>query len=159
MGDLSTAAEPLASSLARGAAAGLAGTVVMTAFQTYVEMPITGRRESDAPASLVRKLFGVRPKTRQGRRRLNYATHYAIGAGWGVAFGLAQRAGLRGQSAVAVVFPVLYAGDVVLNAALGLYAPARWSLQDWTIDIVDKLVQAEASAVALDRFGGGGGGA
>ncbi|WP_285289544.1 hypothetical protein [Arthrobacter sp. ISL-65] len=30
-------------SLARGMAAGVAGTVVMTAFQQFVEMPLTGR--------------------------------------------------------------------------------------------------------------------
>jgi len=29
--------------LGRGAVAGVAGTVVMTAFQKFVEMPITGR--------------------------------------------------------------------------------------------------------------------
>jgi len=35
-----------ANMLGRGALAGVAGTVVMTAFQKFVEMPITGRPDS-----------------------------------------------------------------------------------------------------------------
>jgi len=42
--------------MGNGAVAGLAGTVVMTAFQRLVEMPATGRKESYAPADLVMKL-------------------------------------------------------------------------------------------------------
>ncbi len=41
---------------ARGVVAGLAGSAVMTAFQRSVEMPLTGRRDSYAPAALMTKL-------------------------------------------------------------------------------------------------------
>ncbi len=43
-------ADTTATVLGRGTAAGLAGTAVMTAFQVLVEMPLTGREESYAPA-------------------------------------------------------------------------------------------------------------
>jgi len=53
---------------------------------------------------------------------------------------------------VAVVFGTVYTGDVVLNTALGLYRPSEWSRQDWTVDIIDKLVQAAATGVIFDRL-------
>ena len=76
--------EPLTASLARGVFSGLAGTVVMTGFQRWVEMPLTGRSESYAPAEFAERL-GVRKRRGQARRRVNYATHFLLGAGWGVA--------------------------------------------------------------------------
>ena len=134
--------------VARGAAAGLAGGAVMTAFQTLVEMPLTRRGTSYAPANLVARLSGKRPRGR-ARDRLNWAAHVGVGAAWGVGqAALTQSAGLRGQRAVAAAFAVLYAGDVVANTALGLYAPRTWSARDWAIDVGNKLVLAEAVGAA-----------
>lgn len=142
----------MADSIGRGILAGLAGTVGMTLFQKLVEMPITGRPDSYAPADLAEKVLPVRPRTAQERRRLNYATHFALGALWGAAFGVAGRAGLRGQRAVATVFAAVYTGDVLLNTALGLYEPTSWSGRDLAIDVINKLVQAEATGVMFDRM-------
>jgi len=113
--------------LGRGAVAGVAGTVVMTAFQKFVEMPITGRSDSYAPAEFAEKVFRLTPGTPAARRRLNNATHLSLGTMWGAAYALAARAGLRGPRAVAAVFVTVYAGDVLLNTALGLYRPQDWS--------------------------------
>ncbi len=49
----------LAGTLGRGMLSGLAGTAVMTAFQRYVEMPLTGRGESYAPAKLAEKILPI----------------------------------------------------------------------------------------------------
>ncbi len=76
--------------------AGVAGTVVMTAFQKVVEMPITGRSDSYAPADFAEKVFRLAPETPAARRRLNNATHLALGTMWGAAYALAARAGLGG---------------------------------------------------------------
>ncbi len=135
--------------LTRGVLAGLAGTVVMTAFQKLVEMPITGRADSYAPADFAAKLLPLRPGAH--RDRVIYVTHFALGTMWGAAYGVAARAGLRGRRGVTAVFASVYTGDVLLNTALGLYQPSDWSRQDWTIDIVDKLVQAAAAAAIYDR--------
>ncbi|CAA9250288.1 MAG: hypothetical protein AVDCRST_MAG41-2045 [uncultured Corynebacteriales bacterium] len=134
----------------RGVLAGLAGTAVMTAFQRFVEMPLTGRGESYAPADFAEKLLPVSPATRKGRRRLNYSVHFALGGMWGTAYGIAAARGLRGQKAVNAVFAVVYTGDVVLNTALGLYQPGRWTAKDWAIDVVDKYVQAQATGAVFD---------
>jgi len=120
----------LTSSLALGAFSGLAGTAVMTAFQKYVEMPITGRGESYAPAKFAERVLPVNKKRRKQRRRLNYGVHFGLGLGWGAAYAVAAHRGLRGQRAVAATFAAVYSGDVLLNTALGLYAPLEWSPKD-----------------------------
>ena len=137
--------------IGRGVIAGLAGTVVMTAFQKLVEMPVTGRPDSYAPADFAERILPVHPTTPQGRKRLNYATHLALGAMWGTAYGVAAAAGLRGQLAVNSVFATVYTGDVALNTALGLYQPSSWTTQDWVVDALDKYVQAQATGLVFDH--------
>lgn len=137
--------------LARGVLAGLAGTVVMTAFQQFVEMRVTGRGPSYAPAAFAQKVLPVRAATPAARERLNTVTHYALGTLWGAAYGVAATAGLRGPRAVGTVFGVVYTGDVLLNTALGLYGPTTWTGRDWAIDVTDKLVQAAATGLVFDR--------
>lgn len=131
-------------------AAGVAGTGVMTAFQKFVEMPLTGRQESYAPARVVEKLLPIKKQRGARRRRINYATHYALGLMWGAAYGVAAHNGMRGQRAVGAVFATVYTGDVLFNVALGLYKPHRWSLEDTAVDVLDKLVQAEATGMIYD---------
>ena len=88
---------------------------------------------------------------RPGRKGLNYGTHFALGTRWGSAYAVAAWAGLRGPRAVAAVFGVVRTGDVLLNTALGLYQPSTWSRRDWAVNVVDKLVQAAATAVVYDQ--------
>lgn len=138
--------------LARGVVAGLVGTAVMTAFQKFVEMPLTGRADSYAPAEFAEKVSPTDLTSRIGRDPLNYGTHFALGTLWGAAFGVAATKGLRGAKAVGAVFVAVYTGDVLLNTALGLYEPKTWSRKDWAIDVVDKLVQAAATGIVFDRL-------
>ena len=138
----------------RGILAGLAGTVVMTAFQKLVEMPLTGRDDSYAPARFAQKVLPIRADSDEELEKLNWATHFGLGTMWGSAYGVAAHAGLSGQKAVAAVFGVVYAGDVALNTALGLYKPTSWSVEDWAIDIVDKFVQAAATGAIFEQVVG-----
>ena len=148
----STSQNSLTANIGRGILAGVAGTVVMTAFQKFIEMPITGRGDSYAPADFAQRVLPVHPESAQGRKRLNYATHFALGGMWGTAYGIAANAGLSGQKAVNMVFATVYTGDVILNTALGLYRPTEWSTEDWIVDLVDKYVQAQATGFIFDRF-------
>lgn len=138
--------------LIRGVVAGIAGTVVMTAFQKLVEMPLTKRGESMAPADVAEKVTPIHTDTAQGRRRLNWVTHFALGTMWGAAYGVAAAKGMRGQRAVNAVFATVYAGDVLLNTALGLYHPTQWSAKDLGIDVLDKYVQAQGTGLVFDRL-------
>jgi hypothetical protein len=142
----------MATTVGLGILAGLAGTVVMTAFQELIEKPVTGRGDSFAPANFAEKVSGVHPTTKQGRKQLNWATHFALGGMWGSAYGVAAYAGLRGPQAIAAVFATVYTGDVFLNTELGLYEPSTWSGRDWAIDLTDKFVQAAATGVVFDHF-------
>lgn len=142
----------LTGNVTRGVLAGLAGTAVMTAFQKLIEMPLTGRGDSYAPAAFAERTLRVNPSAGSERDRLNLATHFALGTLWGAGYGVAAHLGLRGQRAVAVVFAAVYTGDVLLNTALGLYRPSTWSHQEWAIDIVDKFVQAEATGAVFDHI-------
>lgn len=136
----------------RGVLAGTLGTGVMTAFQKLIEMPVTGRKDSYAPADFVERVLPVHPDSARGRKRLNYVAHFALGMMRGGVYGVANYLGLRGQKAINVVFASLYTGEIALNTALGLYKPARWSTQDWVVDLVDKYVQAQSSGLIFNRF-------
>jgi hypothetical protein len=46
----------------RGVVAGMAGTAVMTAFQELIEMPMTGREKSYAPANFAAKILPIEPE-------------------------------------------------------------------------------------------------
>lgn len=124
----------------------------MTAFQKLVEMPVTGRDDSYAPANFAQKVLPIKPKDKQKRKGLNYLTHFGLGMMWGGAYGIAAHRGLRGQKAVAAVFGTVYPGDVLLNTALGLYKPTTWSTRGTVIDVGEKLIQAEATGAIFDRF-------
>ncbi len=50
------------------------------------------------------------------------------------------------------MFAVVYTGDVFLNTALGLYQPSSWSKGELAVDVIDKLVQAEATGAIFDRI-------
>jgi hypothetical protein len=143
---------PLSALVGRGVVAGVGGTALMTAFQKLVEMPLTKRADSYAPANFAEKVTPVSTDSAQGRRRLNLVTHFALGTMWGAAYGIAAAKGLRGQRAVNTVFGVVYVGDVVLNTALGLYQPRQWSAKDVAIDVVDKYVQAQGTGAVFDRL-------
>lgn len=151
-GASSPAGGGMAPAVALGAAAGVAGTAVMTAFQRLVEMPVTGRSESYEPANMVHRLVGWRPRGKKSRRQLNYAAHFAIGAGWGVAHGaITTKTELRGQRAVATVFGLLWPADVLGVAALGVHKPPwRWTRTETAVDFVDKLVLAQATGMIFD---------
>jgi len=136
-------------SIGRGVAAGLTGTMVMTTFQRFVEMPISGREESYQPAELMEKISGARPGE-PNRRRLNHAAHFGVGAAWGAAHGAAAHAGAGGPKTVAAVFGVLWPADVTSMVLLGLGEPPwRWSRQELAVDVADKLVLAVATGAAF----------
>jgi hypothetical protein len=152
-GSDSQATEELAKMVGLGMLAGVAGSVVMTVFQKHIEMPISEREDSYQPAKLAQKLLPIDPpEDHKARKRLNYKMHFALGAMWGGAYGVAAYRGLRGFRAVSLVFPTIYTNDVVVGTVLGLGKPWKWSRKEFTIDVVDKFVQVAATSFLFDRF-------
>ena len=151
---ISSSRPSLAAHVGRGALAGVAGSVVMTAFQKFVEMPLSGREDSYAPAELAAKLLPVKPSSDGGRKLLNYAAHTSLGAMWGAAYGVAASRGLTGARGAAATFAAIYTQDLVMIPALGLGKPWTWSRKDWTIDVLDKVVVIVATGAIFDRIVG-----
>lgn len=79
-----------ASLLGRRLIAGAAGTVVMTAFQKLVEMPLTKRGDSYAPADMVGKVTPVEANQPKQKKRLNYVAHLGFGLARGAVLTASQ---------------------------------------------------------------------
>jgi hypothetical protein len=144
----------LAANVGRGALAGVAGSVVMTAFQKFVEMPISERQASYGPAELAQKLLPVKPSSDAELKQLNYAAHTTLGATWGAAYGLAAHQGLTGSRGAAATFAAIYSQDLIMITALGLAKPWQWSRKDWNIDVLNKVVVIVATGAIFDRIVG-----
>ncbi|GAA1346748.1 hypothetical protein JOE65_000005 [Arthrobacter roseus] len=56
-----------------------------------------------------------------------------------------------GESNRGRVSHTVYSGDVLLTTALGLYKPTTWTAEDWTVDLVNKFVQAVSTGVLYDH--------
>ncbi len=107
-------------------------------------MPLTGRGDSYAPAKFAEKVLPIGRKRGRARERLT-TRHTSVSERHGARRTASGHSGLRGQRAVATVFAIVYTGDGLLNTALGLYKPWQWSRREAAIDVVNKLVLAEAT--------------
>ncbi|HET7305118.1 MAG TPA: hypothetical protein VFJ12_11300 [Segeticoccus sp.] len=131
----------LFSSLTRGAFAGVVGAAVLGLVQEKVEMPLTGRGESYAPAHFAHQLFGLEHHGGNADV-LNWGSHLGFGTQWGVARALVARRGLHGIPALVTTFATVYPATVAVGTALDVYRPSEWTGEDWAIDVLDKLVMA-----------------
>ncbi len=134
-----------------GALAGLAGTVVMTG------VPEVHRDAADSALGELRtgglRRTGAAGAPDDPRGAAAAELRNPLRPRWHVGHRLRNRGRGRasGHRAVNAVFGVVYTGDVLLNTALGLYQPERWTAQEWGIGIMDKYVQAAATGVVFDR--------
>ncbi|HET8602202.1 MAG TPA: hypothetical protein VFL99_17900 [Segeticoccus sp.] len=111
----------LLSSLVRGTLAGLTGGAFVGFAGENFDLPHTGD---------------------------DWADRLTLGAQWGLAHALAARRGLHGIPAIGAVFAAVYGGDLALSTALGRFHPEQWDQEDWTADVLDKLVLATAAGLA-----------
>ena len=87
----------LTGGILRGAAAGLIGAAVMTAFEK-LEQSLTGRPNSFVPGRTLAHLLDLSDPDRDSLAR-NWAMHYATGAAGGVLRGAMSASNLRGLGA------------------------------------------------------------
>jgi hypothetical protein len=161
LGGMSTGA--LLRALGRGAAAGVAGTVAMTAVQLGVRwargqslgtpVPDTWA-EAPAPAQVAKR---VADAVGQGRRitkqQVPLATnvmHWLYGVGWGVAFGLAARSARPSPLVGGAVFGAgVWASSYAELVPLGIYeAPWRYPAPELALDLSYHLAYGIAVASA-----------
>ncbi len=102
--------------VAKGAAAGLLGTVAMTASQA-IEMRVTGRKPSLVPGEVGARLARMKVRGRK-KERLSLGVHWAHGLNGGLVRGLIGLTPLTGAPAAAAHFAAVWGSDVSLYMAL-----------------------------------------
>jgi hypothetical protein len=129
--------------IARGLAAGFAGTVALTLSQR-IEMQVSGRAPSDLPAQVAEGLFGISPR---GRRRELVATamHWVNNTSSGLSRAALGAAGLRGAPATAATFVLYLGGEALLFRSLG-FEPAALR----PVDVLHAAVYATVCSAAYE---------
>lgn len=156
-GDVAARTGGVAEDIGKGLAAGLAGTAALTAVQR-IEMMITGREGSNAPAEAVEEVLDLQPESEAAEERLGKLTHWAYGAGWGAVRGLLGAAGLKGPAATAVHFAAVWGTAMLMLPRLGLAPPVKeWGGKQIAKDAFFHAIYAVAAGQAYDQLDRNGG--
>lgn len=140
---------------ATGVLSGLLGTAVMTASEK-IEQRLTHRPNSQVPGRAMARMLGhdVAPDTPR-LRRINLATHFAMGAGVGAIRGVMAYAGLRGPLASAMFTVVRLNCDQIMENWTGVGAPPwTWPRLELTVDVFQKTVYAFTTGAVADILAG-----
>lgn len=144
----------VASAVGKGLASGMVGTAVLTAAQ-MIEMKLSGREPSSAPADAVEKVLDLEPKSEEAEQRLAQLTHWAYGSGLGATRGLLSAAGLKGPAATLVHFGIVWGAALTMLPALGIAPPpTKWGKEQLAKDAGFHALFAVATSLAyeyLDR--------
>jgi hypothetical protein len=129
--------------IARGLAAGFAGTCALTVSQR-VEMALSGRPPSDLPARVAEGVLRIKLR---GRRRSVAATaaHWVNNTGSGLGRAALAAAGVRGAPALAGTFALYLGGEALLFRALGFEPSALRA-----VDLVHAAVWASVANAAYE---------
>jgi hypothetical protein len=129
--------------IARGLAAGFAGTCALTVSQR-IEMAVSGRAPSDLPARVAEGVLRIRLRGR-GRSVAATAAHWINNTSSGIGRAALGAAGLRGAPALAGSFVLYLGGEALLFRALGF---ERSALRG--VDVVHAAVWASVTSVAYE---------
>ncbi|EMR04499.1 hypothetical protein [Cesiribacter andamanensis] len=147
---IGAAGDSLALHLGRGLLAGLLGTVAITAAQ-LLEMKITGRESSDAPAEAAEKVLDIEPQSKASKESMNNLVHVAYGTGWGLFRGGLDALGIRGLPATTLHWLAIWGAAAYMLPKLGLAKPiTRWSGEEILTDGLNHAVYAAAAGSAYD---------
>jgi hypothetical protein len=138
--------------IGEGVKAGLGGAAVMSV-STNLEMRLSGRDASDAPARALERLFGIEVDNKRLEQALVTAAHVATSVSLGVvAAGLRRRLGPL--LAASVLLGASLIPELVVVPALGAAEPPwRWSKQGAAQAELHHTVYAVATAMVLERVG------
>jgi hypothetical protein len=139
-----------AAAVGKGLVAGAVGTAAMTLFQ-MLEMKMTKREESTAPADAVGKVLEIQPRNEEGRQRLNQVAHWLYGTAWGVPRAILGAVGLREPAATAVHFGAVWGSALTMPPVLDVAPPPNeMEPKEVAIDAARHAVYAVATGVAFD---------
>jgi hypothetical protein len=139
--------------LARGLAAGVIGTAVMTVAQG-IEMKLRNRPASTTPARAVERVLGI-ALDETSEARLSWLVHFAYGTGWGLPRAVLRELGARGASASTMHLLLVWGTALSMLPRLGVAPPVReWSRTQRIDDLAQHAIYAWATGAALDWLAG-----
>lgn len=144
----------IAAAVGKGLFAGVTGTAVMTVSST-LEMKLSGRPASQAPAQAAEKVLGVEPVDEEAKARFSNLVHWGYGIAWGGVRGLLAGAGLSGPEATAAHLALVWGGEQIILPALDVAEPVfKYGSKATATDLLHHVVYATATGIAysyLDR--------
>lgn len=142
----------VATDVAIGLVAGLVGTIAITASQA-IEMRLTGRKPSDAPARAFCKVTGIQPQTPRGKQILAQAVHWLYGTSWGLFRSGLDLAGVRGVTATAAHALAIEGAAITILPGLELAPPVtEWEPKEVAVEFLHHVVYATAAGVTYDAL-------
>ena len=148
--DIGNGIGKVGSAIGRGLIAGMVGTAAITISQ-MIEMKITERESSDAPAKVGGKTLGVQPRNPEGKQRFMQVMHWGYGTSWGMFRGVLSLAGLKGPIATGMHFSAIWGTELVMIPNMTEAPPAKeWGAPALAKDALHHLVYAVAAGATYD---------
>jgi hypothetical protein len=138
--------------LGKGLLAGAVGTAAITISQ-LIEMRITGRQSSDAPAKAATKVLDIKAINVSHRPKFSQEVHWAYGTSWGVTRALLSLSGIKGWAATAMHFGAVMGTAMVMTPALKVAPPLKeWGVKGILTDMMHHAVYAIAAGLFFDAI-------
>lgn len=137
--------------IGKGLIAGFAGTIAITLSQ-MIEMKITGRKPSDAPAKAVKKTLHIEAEPGK-KEQLSTEVHWVYGTAWGAFRGLLGLTGLNGIAATTAHFAAVWGTAIAIEPALNLAPPiTEWESKDIAVDVFHHAVYAAVTGLVYEAI-------
>jgi hypothetical protein len=140
-------AEHIAALIGKGLLAGLVGTAAISLSQ-LIEMRISKRPPSTAPADAAGKILRVQPRDPEGKMRFANVVHWAYGTSWGLI--RAALGGSRGDRAWAPLthLALVQSAAMLMLPGLQVAPPVKqWGASKIATEILHHTVYAAAADV------------
>lgn len=142
----------LGSAIGRGLIAGLAATAAITLSQK-LEMKITKRPQSFAPADAASKALSIEASDREEWGKFSNEVHWTYGTIWGIARGLLSWVGLKGGWATALHFGAIYYTAINIEPDFEVAPPLNeWTKKEIAIFTLHHLVYVVVAGLVFDAI-------
>lgn len=142
----------LGTAIGIGVMAGIVGTAAISISQA-IEMKITEREASSAPADAAGKVLDIKPADEEKKAKVGQEVHWAYGTSWGIARGLISMMGLTGWKATLLHFGAIWTTEMVMLPSMDLAPPVtEEEPKTIAIDGLHHAVYAVAAGLAFDAI-------
>ena len=152
MSRIHSVAGKVALALGKGIIAGIAGTAAISLSQ-IIEMKITGRKPSEAPAKAVNKVLHIKAVNKDYRPAFVQEVHWTYGTMWGLARTVMGLAGIKGVPAMAAHYAAVWGTEMVMLPSIEVAPPLKeWGGKEIAKDGMHHLVYAVAAGLVYDAI-------